>query len=77
MLAPADRKLMAGFIHDYTKGLFQLRDINLIKGEAFFDFEDETLSLEIPEFLRGILGPGSFEELGTLSPLFFSGLDSI
>jgi predicted N-acetyltransferase YhbS len=77
MLAPADRKLMAHFVHDYTKGLFELRDINLIKGEAFFDFEEETLSLEIPEFLRGILGPGSFEELGTLSPLFFSGLDSI
>ncbi len=77
MLAPADRKLMTSFVHDYTKGLFELRDINLIKGEAFFDFEEETLSLEIPEFLRGILGPGSFEELGTLSPLFFSGLDSI
>lgn len=77
MLAPADRKLLAGFIKDYTGGRFELRDINLIKGEAFFDFEDETLGLEIPEFLRGILGPGSFEELGNLTPLFLSGLDSI
>jgi predicted N-acetyltransferase YhbS len=77
MLAPADRKLMANFISDYTRNLFQLRDINLIKGEAFFDFEDETLGLEIPEFLRGILGPGTFEELGEVSPLFVSGLDSI
>ncbi|MES2528551.1 MAG: GNAT family N-acetyltransferase [Bdellovibrionota bacterium] len=77
MLAPADRKLFANFVHDYTKGQFQLRDINLIKGEAFFDFADETLSLEIPEFLRGILGPGAFEELGDLSPIFISGLDSI
>ena len=77
MLAPADRRLFAAFIRDYTGGKFELRDINLIKGEAFFDFEDETLGLEIPEFLRGVLGPGSFEELGNVSPLFISGLDSI
>lgn len=77
MLATADRKLFANFILDYTKGQFKLRDINQIKGEVYFDFEDETLSLEIPEFLRGILGPGAFEELGDLSPLFISGLDSI
>jgi hypothetical protein len=77
MLAPADRKLFAAFIQDYTKGQFELRDINLIKGEAFFDFNDETLGLEIPEFLRGVLGPGTFEELGDIAPLFISGLDSI
>ncbi len=77
MLAPADRRLFSSFVHDYTKGQFQLREINLMKGEAFFDFNDETLSLEIPEFLRGILGPGAFEELGDLSPIFISGLDSI
>lgn len=76
LLAPADRKLFAAFISDYTKH-FHLREINLIKGEVFFDFEDETLSLEIPEFLRGVFGPGAFEELGQLPPLFISGLDSI
>jgi predicted N-acetyltransferase YhbS len=77
MLATADRKLFANFVLDYTRGQFQLRDINQIKGEVYFDFADETLSLEIPEFLRGILGPGAFEELGDLSPIFISGLDSI
>lgn len=76
MMAPADRRLFATLIKDYTKN-FDLRDINLIKGEVFFDFEDETLSLEIPEFLRGVFGPGAFEELGDMSPLFISGLDSI
>ncbi|MFL5784377.1 MAG: GNAT family N-acetyltransferase [Bacteriovoracaceae bacterium] len=77
MLAPADRRLFAGFMNDYTKGQFAVRDINLIKGEVYFDFNDETLSLEIPEFLRGVLGPGTFEELGDNAPLFLSGLDSI
>lgn len=77
MLAPADRRMFAAFVHDYTGGKFQLRDINLIKGEVYFDFEEETLSLEIPEFLRGMLGPGPFEELGDAAPLFISGLDSI
>ncbi len=77
LLAPADRRLFAGFIADYTKAQFTLREINLIKGEVYFDFGDETLSLEIPEFLRGILGPGTFEELGDALPVFLSGLDSI
>lgn len=77
MLAPADRRMFAAFVHDYTAGKFQLRDINLIKGEVYFDFEEETLSLEIPEFLRGMLGPGPFEELGDVAPLFISGIDSI
>ena len=77
MLSPADRKLFAAFVRDYTREKFLLRDINLIKGEAFFDFNDETLSLEIPEFLRGVLGPGTFEELEELTPLFLSGIDSI
>ncbi len=76
MLCPADRKLFSQFVQDYTK-VFTLREINLIKGEAFFDFAEETLSLDIPEFLRGILGPGAFEELGNLPPIFISGLDSI
>ena len=77
MLAPADRRLFANFFTDYTKGQFAVRDINLMKGEVYFDFGEETLSLEIPEFLRGVLGPGTFEELGDLAPVFFSGLDSI
>lgn len=77
MLAPADRRMFAAFVSDFTGGKFQLRDINLIKGEVYFDFEEETLSLEIPEFLVGVFGPGSFEELGSVSPVFISGLDSI
>lgn len=76
-LSPADSKLFAAFIDDFTLGKFNLRAINLIKNEAFFDFNGETLALSIEEFLRGTLGPGAFEELGVLKPLFMSGLDSI
>lgn len=76
MLAPADRNLFTSFIADYTKA-FLIREVSLMKGEVFFDFGEETLMLEIPEFLRGVFGPGAFEELGEIRPLFLSGLDSV
>jgi hypothetical protein len=55
-----------------------IRDINPLKQEVYFDFGDELLGLELEEFLRGVLGPGVFEELGAeLKPLYISGLASI
>jgi predicted N-acetyltransferase YhbS len=77
MLAPADTKRFSRFIHLYTNQLIDIRDINIMKQEAYFDFNEETLALGLQEFLRGILGPGPFEELGNIKPLFLSGLDSI
>lgn len=77
MLAPADSKNFCRFIKSYTNEVIILRDINLIKQEAYFDFNQETLALSIENFLRGIFGPGPFEELGDIKPIFFSGLDSI
>ncbi len=77
MLAPADTRNFCRFIKLYTNGLIELRDLNLIKQEAYFDFNQETLALTIEEFLRGIFGPAPFEELGDMKPIFFSGLDSI
>lgn len=77
MLAPADTKNFCRFIKRYTNDLIDLRDLNLMKQEAYFDFNQETLALSIEEFLRGIFGPAPFEELGDLRPVFFSGLDSI
>jgi hypothetical protein len=47
-----------------------------MKQEAYFDFNDELLALEMDEFLKGIFGPYPFEEL-TVRPFFISGLDSI
>lgn len=75
-MSPGDTRLFSAFINDYTKGAFKLRNINLMKQEVFFDFKEETLMLELPEFLRGVFGPGPFEELETI-PFFISGLDSI
>lgn len=76
-LCPADRRQFADFIKSYTNGQFEIREINLMKQEVYFDFNGETLGLSVEEFLRGILGPGNFEELGDLKPFFISGLDSI
>lgn len=77
MLAPADTKKFSRFIDLYTNQQIIIRDINIMKQEAYFDFNGETLSLELDEFLRGIIGPGQFEELGNIKPIFISGLDSI
>jgi predicted N-acetyltransferase YhbS len=77
MLAPGDLKLFSDFILVYTSGLMTVKNINIIKQEIFFEFNQETLLLSIEEFLRGIFGPAPFEELGEVRPFFISGLDSI
>ena len=51
--------------------------MNSMKQEVYFYFNDELLSLDTEEFLRGVIGPEVFEELGELKPIFVSGLDSI
>lgn len=75
-MAPGDLRLFTDFIDEMTDGKFKIRNINIMKQEVFFDFNEETLSLETPEFLRGVFGPGVFEEI-ELKPFFVSGLDSI
>jgi predicted N-acetyltransferase YhbS len=77
MLAPGDLAKFTAFIKAYTQGKFLIRNINVMKKEVFFDFDGETLMLEMEEFLRGVFGPGLYEELGELPPFFVSGLDSI
>lgn len=75
-MSPGDLRLFSDFILELTNKQFSIRNINLMKQEVFFDFNEETLSLELPDFLRGVFGPGTFEEL-ELKTLFLSGLDSI
>lgn len=77
-LAPGDTGHFARLIRSLTNGTMAIRDINPLKQEVYFDFGDELLGLELEEFLRGVLGPGVFEELGAqLKPLYISGLASI
>lgn len=76
-MAPGDTKFFAEFVRLHTRQQIQIRDINPLKQEVYFDFNEELLGLETEEFLRGIFGPAPFEELGELKPLFISGLDSI
>jgi predicted N-acetyltransferase YhbS len=77
-LAPADMKHFSALISDMTKGAMTVRNVNVMKQEVYFDFQNETLALDAQEFLRGIFGPGQFEEVDVAKyPLFISGLDSI
>ena len=76
-IAPGDTQLFTQFIDQYTSHKITIREINLFKQEVYFYFNKELLSLESDDFLRGIFGPGVFEELGDLKPIFISGLDSI
>jgi predicted N-acetyltransferase YhbS len=75
-MRPGDLGLFTDLIFDITQKKFSIRNINFLKEEIYFDFEGETLSLKIQDFLRGIFGPGIFEELEVI-PFFISGLDSI
>jgi predicted N-acetyltransferase YhbS len=77
-LCPGDLRLFTEFVLAHTKNQISIRNINLMKQEAYFDFNEELMGLDVEEFLRGIFGPGVFEELGNeMRPLFLSGLDSI
>ncbi|MGE3609447.1 MAG: GNAT family N-acetyltransferase [Bacteriovoracaceae bacterium] len=76
-MCPGSQRQFSSLIRHYTNQQFEIREINLMKQEVFFDFNQETLVLSVEEFLRGIFGPGNFEELGDLRPFFISGLDSI
>ena len=76
-MAPGDTKLFALFIGLYTNEKILIREMNPMKQEVYFYFNEELLSLETEEFLRGVIGPEVFEELGELKPLFVSGIDSI
>lgn len=78
MAAPGDQKLFGEFVSAYSGSKISFKALNNLKQEAYFDFQGELHGLDIEEFLRGLFGPGTFEELeGTSLPLFISGLDSI
>lgn len=77
MLSPGDTAKFSAFISRYTNGIIRIKDINSIKQEIYFDFGEDLLGLDTEEFLRGVVGPHPFEELGDIKPIFISGLDSI
>jgi predicted N-acetyltransferase YhbS len=73
-----DSRMFSDFVRVFTKEKMLIHEINLMKQEVYFYFNDELLSLEVEDFLRGILGPGIFEEIeDDIRPLFISGLVSI
>ena len=77
MACPGDKKLFSDFISDLSLGRIKFHDINTIKQEIYFNFGEDLLALEIEELLKGLLGPGIFEELPDIQKIFISGLDSV
>ena len=75
--SPADLNHFIRFVSASTDGKVLVRNINAMKQEVFFDLDGETLMLGTEDFLRGLLGPGEFEEFGELPSIFISGLDSV
>lgn len=76
LISPGDLRLFTDLVKNLTKDKFRIRNINIMKQEVYFDFDEETLVLECQDFLRGIFGPGIFEEIH-VPALFLSGIDSI
>jgi predicted N-acetyltransferase YhbS len=73
-----DTRMFSDFVRVFTQEKMLIHEISLMKQEVYFYFNDELLSLEVEDFLRGILGPGIFEEIeNDIRPLFISGLVSI
>jgi len=78
LLSPGDTKLFKAFVESFTNKTIVIEDINHMKQEVYFHFNEELLGLDTEDFLRGIFGPGVFEEIETnINPLFISGLESI
>ncbi len=77
MMAPGDTNEFTKLISTLTEGKVVIQGLNIMKQEIYFEFNDEVLGMDVEEFLRGIFGPGSFEELSDIKPLFLSGLDSV
>lgn len=70
-----NQKIFSKFIHNYTQKMITIHNIDSESVEL--DFEKNNYTLPIAEFLTGIFGPGRFEELNKIPPLYISGLDSI
>ncbi len=77
LLAPGDLTKFSNFVLEYSNHKINVRQINQMKQEIYFDFNEETLGLDLDEFMRGLFGPQRFEEIEDLKPIFISGLDSI
>jgi predicted N-acetyltransferase YhbS len=75
-MAPGDLRHFSQFIAHLTQDKVIVRNISPLKQEVYFDFNQKLMALGTDDFLRGIFGPGTLEELD-LPVFFISGLESI
>ena len=62
-------------ISDYTKNQINITTFDF--DGVDFCFQDKEYYLPMDDFITGIFGPGQFEDLKDLKPIFICGLDSI
>ena len=65
------------FVKTYTREMIDIKKVDFANNLIQLMLIDEELELNIDDFLTGIFGPGRFDEVNYLPPLFISGLDSI
>lgn len=65
------------FVKTYTRDMINIQRVDFSKDIITLMLIDEELELNIDDFLTGIFGPGRFDEVDYIPPLFISGLDSI
>jgi len=75
LLKVGEHSLFKRFVINYSNSEIEVTKIDNMNIE--FIFEKNNLTMDISDFLTGLLGPGRFEELSKLPPIYISGLDSI
>ncbi len=65
------------FVKIYTREMINITKVDFKEDTIQLMLIDEELELNMDDFLTGIFGPGRFDEVNYLPPLFISGLDSI
>lgn len=75
-LSPGNPHFFFQFVQCFTQNKISPTSLNLIKNDIHFIFENKSLSLSLDQFLQGLFGPSTFEDL-ELPQFFVSGNDSV
>lgn len=77
MLLPGERRLFSEFVKASSQNRIEVKKVSLVHQKIEFLFEGSHQEMALEDFLRGVLGPGRFEELQSQKPIYIRGLDSI
>lgn len=77
MLLPGDRRIFSELIKLHSQQRIDVVQISHVNQKIDFLYQGEKQEMRLEDFLRGVFGPGKFEELQNSKPIFIRGLDSI